>query len=80
MCQGDIKESYKCRARLHGNNGSVIPAANPIRLSAIFKLVSECFLSCCVYYWLVLDGFQALWVEIRGILAVYGIPVDFYPF
>ena len=80
MCQGDIKELYKSRARLHRNNGSVIPAANPIRLSVVLRLVSKCFLYYCVYYWLVLGSFQALWAKIRGILAVYGIPVDFYPF
>jgi len=69
MCQGDIKELYKSRARLHGNNGSVIPAANPIRLSVVLRLVSKCFLYYCVYYWLVLGGFQALWAKIRGIFG-----------
>lgn len=75
-----LKVSYKPRVRLQGENGSVIPATNPLRLSAILGLESGCFLHCSVYYWLVLGGYQALWVGKRGMVAVYNIPVNFYPF
>lgn len=75
-----LKVLYKPRVRLQGENGSVIPATNSFRLSAILSLGSGCFLYCSVYYWLVLGGYQALWVGRRGMVAVYGIPVDFYLF